>query len=538
MRPGRLLGLACAAWLLAASVVAQPVAPPPLVVLVIVDGLPQRQLTAYADQFAADGFNRFLREGAVYTQAHHAHAHTVTAPGHASLLTGAYAQRHGIIANEWRDPASGEATTATTDPAAVLIGHAPLPQDGTSPRLLLAETLGDVLRRLRPQAKVLSVAGKDRSAILAGGHAGTAYMYVPRSGRFASSSWYMQRHPAWVDAFHAGRPADRWFRAEWQPLLPPAAYARSVPDDQPWFGLRGGRLPMRLAGSLEIAPGQRYHEALLASPFADALTLEFARAAVQGEQIGRDAVPDLLVIGLSAHDIVNHTWSAESRLSHDHLLQLDRLLQDFFQALDAEVGRDRYLAALSSDHGFMPAAEAQGGRTGRIATGQLVARVNAELERRFGAAPLVAFASASGLVLDRRLLAARSLASDAVAAAAREAVAAQPGIAAAYTRAELASGSRVGAPYFEAMQRSWHPQRSGDVQYTPQSGWLFGNGVASHGSAQPYDTHVPLLLWGPRWVRPGRIATPVEAVDLVTTLAGILGLPPPAQAQGRPLPQP
>ena len=105
----------------------------------------------------------------------------------------------------------------------------------------------------------------------------------------------------------------------------------------------------------DAAPGPAYYTALLRSPFADELSLEFARAAIDGEQLGADHVPDILAVSLSGHDYVNHAYSAESRLSHDHFLHLDRMLAAFFARLDATVGKDRYLIALSADHGFTPA---------------------------------------------------------------------------------------------------------------------------------------------------------------------------------------
>jgi predicted AlkP superfamily pyrophosphatase or phosphodiesterase len=497
---------------------AAPAARPRLVLFLVIDGLPQRQLEAYRDQLAPDGLARFLERGAWYSQAHYGHSFTVTAAGHAALLTGAYPHRSGIIANEWRDIRTGEAVANTGDPAAHYIGHAGHPLDGTSPRNLRAESLGDVLRRVDPRSKVIAISGKDRGAILPAGKAGTAYMYMSETGRFASTTYYMAQHPAWVEAFNAGRPADRWFKAEWKALLPEAAYARSLPDGQPWFARRGARLPMPLSGPNDDAPGPAYYTALLQSPYGDALSLDFARAAIAGEQLGRDDAPDLLVLSLSSHDYVNHLYSAESRLSQDHLLQVDRLLEQFFRDLDATVGRDQYLAVLSTDHGFMPAPEAslaQGRPAGRLSGTQLLARVNAELERVFGLPRLVPFTSASALMLDRKAIAAKGLDFDAVAEAARSALAAEPAIAAAYTRRELASGSRTGAPFFDAIRKSWHPDLSGDVPYVLAPYWMMAsNSATTHGSPHPYDSHVPILLWGPRWVKPGRIDAPVEVVDI------------------------
>lgn len=541
--PARALARAAAALLVAVALgscaLFGPPPKPKLVVLLVVDGLPQWQVTGYRDQLAPDGFARFLQRGAWFAEAHYGHAYTVTAAGHATLLTGAYPHRTGIIGNDWRDVHSGAQVYCTGDADAHYIAHETEPLDGTSPRNLRAESLGDVLRRVDPRSKVIGISGKDRGAILPAGRSGTAYMYMDQSGGFASSSHYMPRHPAWAEAFNGARPADRYFKAEWKPLLPEAAYAASLPDNQPWFGA-GGKLPMTL-GAADAAPGPAFYAALLRSPFVDALTLDFARAAIAGEALGRDDAPDILSVSLSGHDYVNHRWSAESRLSHDHLLHLDRLLEAFFRDLDASVGRDNYVAVLAADHGFMPAPEvsrARGLDAGRVSTPALLAKVNGELEQRFGVPRLVPFTSASALVLDRKLVAERRLDFDAVAAAARDVLVAQPGIGAAYTRRELEGGSRAGAPFFEPMRRSWHREVSGDVQYVLRPHWMAGSSAATHGSPHAYDTHVPILVWGPRWVRPGQVGGRVEVADIAPTLARLLGVPAPASAEGKPLPLP
>lgn len=539
--PLRIAALAAGLALLGACASIPPQPAPKLVVLFVIDGLPQRQVTAYRDQLAPDGFARFLDRGAWFADAHYGHAYTVTAAGHATLLTGAYPHRTGIIGNEWRDVATGATVYCTGDTAARYIGHETRPLDGTSPRNLKVETVGDVLRRADPRSKVIAISGKDRGAILPAGHAGTAYMYMGGSGRFASTTHYMQQHPAWVDAFNDDRPADRYFKAEWKPLLPEAAYARSAADGQPWYGPRGGKLPMLMGATADTAPGPAFYTGLLTSPFADALALDFARAAVAGEQLGADDAPDILVVSLSGHDYVNHRWSAESRLSHDHLLHVDRMLEAFFRDLDARVGRDNYLAVLSADHGFMPAPEfsqGQGRPAGRASGSQLLGRVNAGLEQRFGVPKLAAYLSASALVLDRQLLAGHRLDADAVATAARDLVAAEPGLAVAYTRRELESGSRAGAPFFDAMRKAWHRDVSGDVQYALQPYWIQTSSVATHGSPHREDTHVPILFWGPRWVKPGSVAGRVEVADIAPTLARVLRVAAPAASEGRPLPLP
>jgi predicted AlkP superfamily pyrophosphatase or phosphodiesterase len=352
----------------------------------------------------------------------------------------------------------------------------------------------------------------------------------------------MASHPAWVEAFNAGKPADRYFMAEWKAVLPNAAYAASLPDDQPWYGKEGGHLPMVIGGAAgDTKPTPAFYSNLLRSPFADALTLDFARAAIAGEGLGQDDAPDILSISLSSHDYVNHQWSAESKLSHDHLLQLDRLFQMFFQYLDSTVGKDNYLAVLTADHGFMPAPEtalAQGLDAGRLNGTQLTARVNAGLEQRFGVPKLSMGLSASGLLIDRKLVAERKLDANAVQEAARTLLQAEPGIAAAYTRRELEGNTRQGAPFFDQSVNTWNKDVSADVQFVVKPMWMFGATGATHGSPHRYDTHVPILLYGPNWVPAGRVDQRVEVVDIAPTLAGVLGVPVPSLSEGKLLPLP
>jgi len=505
----------------------------------VVDGLPQRQIVDYRDQLAPDGLARFLDRGAWFANAYYGHAFTVTAAGHATMLTGAYPNRTGIIGNDWRDPVTGVPVYNTQDTRYTYIGNKTNAFDGTSPDNLKVETVGDVLKRADSRSKVIAISGKDRGAILPAGKTGTAYMYMGENGEFASSTFYMAQHPAWVNTFNAAKPADRYFKTSWKPLLPEAAYARSLPDLQPWYAA-GGQLPMVLGDG--DTPDPKFYRALLRSPVVDALSLDFARAAIAGESLGQDDAPDILSISLSGHDYVNHAFSAESRLSHDHLLQLDRLLQDFFRDLDTQVGKDNYIAVLTADHGFTPASEtlkARGLIAGRQSLTLALTHTNDGLVKRFGEGKWALGFSASTLLFDKKLLAERGIAQNDMAEEARKLLLLEPGIGAVYTRQELDSNSRAGAPFFDQMRNSWNTEVSGDLQFVVKQNWMIpGNAAATHGSPHEFDTHVPLLVYGSKWIKPGRVDTPVEIVGLAPTLAQWLGVARPQAAEGKVLPVP
>lgn len=351
----------------------------------------------------------------------------------------------------------------------------------------------------------------------------------------------MAQHPAWVNAYNAAKPADRYFKTQWKALLPEAAYAKSLPDSQPWFGPAGGKLPMMMGAAGDDAPGPAFYAAVMRSPFGDALTLDFARAAIAGEQLGQRGVPDILSVSLSSHDYINHAYSAESRLSHDHLLQLDRQLERFFADLDKTIGKGNYVAVLTSDHGFMPAPEvsaAQGLASGRLNSAQLLGRINAGLEKRFGDGQWVMGFSGSSLLLDKKIMALKKADPSAVAQNAKTLLLTEPAMAAAYTRAELLGGVPGSPPLFNALRNSWHPDVSGEVQYALKPNWMFGStaNVATHGSPYPYDTHVPLLIYGPGWYKPGRVDVPVDMTSVAPTLARLLGVARPTAALAGVLP--
>jgi predicted AlkP superfamily pyrophosphatase or phosphodiesterase len=525
----------------AAAPAAKEAAQPKLVVVLVVDGLPNEQVLRYRHQFGQGGFRRLLEQGASFNNAHQAHGITVTAVGHAAVLTGAYPYQHGIIGNNWVDPLTKKQVYCTEDTAHTYIGEETKPSDGTSPANLRVDTLGDQLRYASgDRAKVITVAGKDRGAILLAGKTGTAYMYMDKTGNFASSTYYMPSHPAWVQTYQANRPQDRYYGKSWTPLLADSAYAQDAGDE--FYPARAGvrnRLPM-LYASDSGKPDAAYYLRLKTGPALDELTLDFARAAVEGENLGRNpaGVPDLLGVSLSAHDYVNHSFGPESKMSHDHLQQLDRLLARFFSFLDQRVGMDNVLVVLTADHGFTNVPEFAAARkldARRLDGKKMVAALNEHLTAKFGADKLVAAYSLPNIQLDYAQIDQRGLKRADVENAAASYLGALNGIAHVYTRTQMASGALPATRLSMLMQRAWNEQLSGDVMVVTKPFWYFGSGTSgsSHGTPYAYDSNVPLILMGKRWIAPGAYGQYAEVADIAPTLAHLLRLRQPAASEGR-----
>jgi len=527
----------CDAAVPAAATPAQP----KLVVVMVVDGLPSEQVQRYRDQFGQGGFRRLLDQGASFSNAHQAHGVTVTAVGHSAVLTGAYPYQHGIIGNNWIDPVSKTSIYCTEDTNYTYIGEDTKPSDGTAPTRLRVNTLGDELRYATGgRAKVVTVSGKDRGAILLAGKTGTAYMYMDKTGDFASSTYYMKEHPAWVQRFDAAKPQDRYYGKNWTPLLPEAAYAGDASEDltpaKP--GVRN-RFPLAFyseSGSLDAD----YYNRLKTSPYLDELTLDFARAAVDGEQLGKNpaGVPDVLGVSLSAHDYINHTWGPESKMSHDHLQRLDRMLANFFSYLDKQVGMDNVLVVLTADHGFPNTpefAQTQHLDAQRLDGDKLAKSLEQHLADKFKVSKLVNAWSLPNIHLDYALLEKSGLKREEVEMAAARFLLAQNGVADVFTRTQFESGAVSGTRIATLMRRAWNREASGDLMVVTKPYWYFGSGNSgtSHGSPYAYDTNVPLLIMGQRWIKAGYYGQYAEVVDIAPTLANVLHVRPPAGAEGR-----
>ncbi|MFZ6754387.1 alkaline phosphatase family protein [Undibacterium sp. Dicai25W] len=521
-----------------AAVAIEKPSKPKLVVVLVVDGLPQEQVMRYRDQYTQGGFRRLLEQGAWFSDAHQAHGVTVTAVGHAAVLTGAYPYQHGIIANEWVDTRSRESMYCTQDGNYQYIGDETKPDDGTAPTNLRVSTLGDELRYgTGNRAKVITVSGKDRGAILLAGKTGTAYMYMKKSGAFASSSYYMQSHPTWVQQYQASRPQDRFYGQEWKPLLADSAYANDA--DDAIVSDAKDRFPFKY-DSKSGKPDAEYYGKLLTGPYVDEMTLDFARAAVEGENLGRNpaGVPDVLGVSLSSHDYVNHAFGPESRMSHDHLQRLDRLLANFFTYLDKRVGLENTVVVLTADHGFPNTPEFSKSikrDAQRINAKDLMSALNQHLTERFGTDKLAVKWSGPVVLLDYQLIAQKNLKREEVETAAARFLVSYPGIADAYTRTQLEQGALPANRIAKLMQRGWNRQVSGDIMVVTKPYWYFGSGNhgTSHGSPYSYDTNVPLMIMGKNWVKPGAYADYAEVVDIAPTLAHLLRVRPPSGSEGR-----
>lgn len=507
-------------------------APPKLIIAISVDQFSADLFTEYRGLFRG-GLAR-LANGIVFPQGYQSHGATETCPGHSTILTGSYPARTGVIANNWFDLGlarddkrvycSEDPTVAGTTSASGR--YAP------SINYLRVPTLGDWMTRADPRTQVVSVAGKDRAAIMMGGREADELWWLAPSGLASyrgteASETVANISRAIVNAVGTARPALE---------LPEACTSRSlaVPIANGTVG----------TGRFERAAGN--FRGFMASPEADGAVLAAAATLRQQHRLGEGPQTDLLAIGLSATDYVGHTYGTEGSEMCLQLLSLDRELGDFFARMDA-TGID-YAVVLTADHGGHDLPERnqtnaapEAARVSMdLAPDAISDRIKGELNLTIEGPLLYADAPFGDFYVSRAVPQAQH---QRVIDAAIRIISAHPQIDRVVRGSTLAA---MPLPHRspelwtveERLRASYDPERSGDflvvlkprVTPIPESGMGY---VATHGSVWDYDRRVPMLFWR-AGLRPFEQPNPVMTVDILPTLAGVIGLTIPAgQIDGR-----
>ncbi len=536
VRPTRLgLGILCVLALVGLTCAKDAPSLPRLIVVIVVDQMRYDYLTRFQDLYQG-GFRTLLEKGAVFTEARYRHALTLTAPGHAVILTGRHPATSGITANNWFDPDLGAKRTAVADPDYRPVGGAGA---GASPRSLLADTFGDRLKQANPTSRVVGISIKDRSAILmAGRGADAAYWYSGACRCFITSSYFMEQPPGWLTAFNRSHPSDRFQGKLWERLLDdPAVYEKYSRADRFEHEFDGRRVvfPHVLDGTeapTDVSPNARR------SPFGDQLLLEAALAAMEGHELGSDDAPDLLAVGFSAPDSVGHAFGPFSQEAMDLHLRLDRVLGRLFTELDQRVGLDRTLIVLSSDHGAAPVVEEakeQGLPAKTIPATALPDAVTAAFSKRaLFIGNTVALFDPPHFFLDFPKLEARGVTRREAEEIAREALLSVDSVAAVYTHRDMLGGAQGDDPFRQLYRNSFFEPRSPHLMVRLREHHYIeaSQGATGHGSPHDYDRHVPIIFFGRR-IPPGRHSKVCGPENIAPTLAKLLGVPLPPMVDAR-----
>jgi arylsulfatase A-like enzyme len=508
----------------ARSATGQSIARPKLVVGIVVDQMRWDYLYRYSDRYGSGGFRRLLNEGFTCENTYISHLPSYTAVGHSTIFTGSVPAIHGITGNDWIDQASGKSQYCVADSTVAPVGGTS-PAGNMSPRNLLATTMTDELMLATNfRSKVVGVSLKDRASILPAGHTPTgAFWFDDVKGCFSTSTWYMKELPEWVAKFNAQNEPEKLAANGWSTLYPLNTYTQSTADDEPWEGLfkdeKTAVFPHDIAKYYK-----EDHDNIRSSPFGNTLTLDFARAAIEGYSLGQGPVTDFLTINCASTDYVGHKYGPNSIEVEDVYLRLDKDLAAFFSYLDNKVGKGNYTVFLTADHGashavnFMKAHQIPAGLAG-IRT--IIKGLNDTLAARFGVKDLVL--SGINYYVNYNLAKIRheGLSLDSLKKVSIACLEKAPGIQFVIDMSNVPA-TLMPAQIREMVNNGYNRKRSGSILLLPEPGWFDGSDKGTtHGTWNPQDTHIPLVFMG--WgIRHGALYRTVHMTDIAPTVSSLL----------------
>ncbi len=502
-------------------------AKPKLVVILVLDQFRGDYLERYRDDFkTANGFNLFLKRGANFIDCYYDYANTMTAPGHSTIGTGAYSNGHGISLNQWWDlkRSTTHPVSSVEDERYAIVGDPGSTDAGASPRNELASTLGDeVVLATRGQSKLFGISLKDRAAILTSGHASNGAFWLDHAnGRFITSTYWETQLPPWAQAFNDSGRADR---------------------------------ALQEAGA---KPGH-FYEDVGKSPASVSYLLDFAKALIVGEQMGRHDVTDVLTISISSTDILGHIVGPDAPEQRAMIDAIDVNLNGFFSWLNTHVdgGMGNVWVSLTGDHGIAPVpavAEKLGIPAATFNARKLSAAVNQRLNARFSPGKQTSYLLSSEmpyLTIDPRPFLQEKVteaeAEDAVSEMLPDALEStlppepqgvsqtrlppRPIIRHSYTRVQMAAGQLPATEEGRIVLHSYSANGGWYVMIAPGMYELAGAKGTNHFSPYSYDRHVPLAFYGSAFV-PGTYHGRVAPVDIAATFASLLQVNQPSACVG------
>lgn len=516
---------------------------PRLVIGIVIDQMRYDYLYRFYDQYSENGFKRLMKEGMNFTYAQYNYIPTYTGPGHSSIYTGATPYYHGIIANDWYDKKLKKSVYCVRDPDVKAVGTGKTGNQ-MSPKNLLVTTMTDQLRMSdNGLSKVFSISLKDRAAILPGGHmANAAYWYDGKSGKFITSTYYMNELPSWVDHFNGRKLPSALMNSGWK-LEGDKDYQVSFPDNGPGEEdvFKEGKttfphLFSNLSDSAKL-------DFIRSTPYGNELLTDFFTELLKSEKPGQGNQCDFVAVSFSSPDYVGHAYGPNSTEIMDLYLKLDKQVARLLDTLDQCIGKGNYLLFLTADHAVKlnnAYLEANKIPSGIIPPKSISDLLTEYCRNQFGTDRIIEMVADNQVYLNHSLLDSLKLNTNDV-------------------DHKLISFMRAGFPFMglimtkeellvKSPERSMNSfilngfniQRSGDVVFELTPNQIIssdGKSGTTHGSSYDYDTHVPLIFYG--WhIKPGESNKEVFVEDIAPTITNLIHIQEPDATLGIPIIKP
>lgn len=504
---------------------------PKLIVGIVIDQMRYDYLYRYKNHYGEGGIKRLLKDGTVMHDCHFQYIPTYTGPGHASIYTGTGPAVHGIVGNNWFERLEDRSVYCVDDEDVESVGTKS-DAGKKSPHRLYATTIGDQMRlHFNKQNKVVSISLKDRGAVLPGGYLATgAYWFDSKTGDWVTSDFYQKKLPAWVLGYNAKKRTDHFLSQKWTTLLPIEKYTESLPDDRPFEKPFKETRKAVFPYDLPTLKKEIGHGLIRSTPFGNTITMEMAKAAIAGENLGKGPYTDLLAISFSSPDIIGHQFGPHSVEVQDNYLRLDRDLAELFDYIDKTVGMENTVIFLTADHGAADAPGLISPPAGYLENGKMYDELKNLLKETFGSNILKT-------VSNQQIYLVEPLPQNVKRQEVKESIRAyfktQPGIATVIDLEDFAN-CPADNTICEKTKNGYNTTRSGDFFILEKAGWIsssYQKGGTTHGSPYTYDTHVPLIFLGAN-IPSQNVYRRVWISDIAPSISRILGTNNPSGATG------
>ena len=501
---------------------------PKLVIGIVIDQMRYDYLTRFADKYGEDGFKRIINNGFSLENAHYNYIPTYTAVGHASIYTGATPENHGVIGNNWYDKYAKKYIYCVDDANYTTVG---VDSKGgkKSPKRMQTTTITDQLRLAQNMnGKTISIAIKDRSAVLPGGHTanGAYWLEGKKEGKWITSSYYMNELPRWVKRFNRSGKADEYLSKPWNTLYDIKTYTESLDDDNPYEGkFKGKERPVFPYDIKNLKEKNGHYEMIKEIPAGNSFTTDFVKAAIIGEKLGKSDYTDFLAVSYSTPDYVGHQFGVASKEIQDTYLRLDKDLASLFSFLDAEVGKDNYTLFLTADHAAVqvPAyLQSEKIPAHYTSSRRLKNYINAITLKYFKSDKLVEHVSNFQIFLNKDKIEELKLDATTVAQKIADNVINFDKIYKAVT-ARTMQTTHFTDGILQKLQKGYNQKFSGDVLLIPLPSTIIRSSRTgtTHGSGYSYDTHVPIIFYG-NGINKGASKKAYNITDIAPTISNLL----------------
>lgn len=510
---------------------------PKLVIGIVIDQMRYDYLTKYANRYGKDGFNRILKNGFSLENAHLNYIPTYTAVGHTSIYTGTTPSEHGIISNNWYDKFLKKSIYCVDDTAYKTVGSNS-DNGQKSPKRLYTSTITDQLHLAQNMhGKTIGISMKDRAAILpVGSTANAAYWYDGEDyNTWITSTFYTEKLPKWVKEFNANNKADAYLNKSWETLYDIKTYTNSRNDNNIFEEKLAGQKTPTFPKNLKTLRKKNGNFNLLKTvPAGNTFTVDFAKAAIIGENLGKSEYTDFLAISFTPTDYVGHKYGVAAVEMEDTYLRLDKDLADFFDFLDQQVGKNAYTLFLTADHAAVHVPSYL--QSLKIPAHYLKAKKLKKFllkvtKKYFNSIELIENVSNYQIFLDKDKIESLGFEVNTVAQKLADEVVSFDKIYKAVTARTLQT-THFSSGILNALQNGYNQKLSGEVLMIPNPATLMkGKKGTSHGSGYSYDTHVPLIFYG-NGIQKGASTKRYNITDIAPTIANLLGIEAPNGTNG------